>query len=301
MEKMTRTGSIICALLAVLFFSTGGLCIKWVPFQALHVAGLRSFIAAIFLGVYLGYRGELPTISKISVIGWIAVFSYVAMITSYVFAMKMTTAANAIFLQYTMPAWVLAGGAIWLKERITLSRVIVILLSLGGMLLFFLDELRPEQWTGNIVALFSGFAFALLTLALRRVRDQHPLDAIFIGNSVTAIIILPLAFLIDADQFTLLGATKVLGALLWLGTFQIGVAYLFFVAALKGLPAIEVAILSLIEPILNPLLVYLVISETPGFWALIGGAIILFSVLFRAIFTKETEGANDIAAENNVE
>ncbi len=289
MNRNSTLTPVLFALAAVVLFSTGGLCIKWIPFPALHLAGLRAVIAAAFLGAYMGYHGGFPQISKMGRYSWFASFSYFAMITSYVFAMKMTTAVNAIFLQYTMPAWVLVGGAIWLKERITMGRVTVVGLCFFGMLLFFIDELQPRQWTGNIVALFSGLTFAALTLSLRKVREQRPMDCVFMGNVLAGVFLLPLAFWTDPGQIAHFTSLSVIGTLLWLGIFQIGVAYLFFVAAIQGLPAIEVAIISLIEPILNPTWVFIFLDERPTFWAIIGGTIIMVSVLLRTFFAEEVE------------
>jgi drug/metabolite transporter (DMT)-like permease len=289
MTRHSKLAPVFFALAAVLLFSTGGLCIKWLPFSALHVAGLRSLIAAVFVGGYLARKHGLPTLSRVSRFGWFAALTYFAMITSYVFSMKLTTAVNAIFLQYTMPAWVLLGGALWLGERITAGRVVVVLLCLGGMILFFVEELQPAQWAGNLTALFSGFAFAALILTLRKVREHRPLDSVFLGNAIAGAVLIPLALVYSAEQFTMLASFPVLMTLLWLGVFQIGLAYLFYVAALQGLPAIEVAILSLIEPILNPLWVFWGMGETPGFWSILGGSIILISVMLRAFFAEKTE------------
>ena len=288
MNPSSRLVSTIAAFSSVLLFSTGGLCIKRLPLTALDVAGFRSLVAALFLGTILFLRQEPFSFRGIHTSGWIASVCYAAMVTAFVFATKLTTAANAIFLQYTMPAWVLLGGAWWLKERITAGRVITIGLCLAGMALFFCGDLRPTDWLGNLVALFSGVTFAALTLLLRKDRDRRPLDSVFLGNVITAVVLTPIAFWVDPDGARLVSST-VGFLLLWLGVFQMGVAYLCFVRALKGLPAIEVAILSLVEPVLNPTWVYLGMGEIPSLWAGIGGGVILLSVILKTLLSGENE------------
>lgn len=278
----------VAALVSVLFFSTGGFCIKGMSLSALPLSGLRSLIAVVFFALYITRRFSPGGLVHIKRYGMIAAVGYVVMTVGYVVAMKLTTAANAIFLQYTMPAWVLIGGAVWLGEKITFSRCFTILLCLIGMALFFVDELQPEQWQGNIIALLSGFGFAVVTLSLRKGRDQLPIVAVLWGNALTALLLIPYSFLFLPDTIEELRRVENWLGLLWLGVFQIGVAYLFFVYALRHLPAIEVAILSLIEPILNPTWVYLLQDERPSTWAYVGGAFILVSVLVRTVIREKS-------------
>ena len=218
--------------------------------------------------------------------GWIAAVSFMIMTVSYIISMKLTTAANAIFLQYTMPAWVLIGGALWLKESITPGRVMSVFLCLGGMVLFFLGDLKPQDWQGNLCALIAGLTFAVITLVLRKESENRPLDVVLWGNTLTAVLILPIAFLWHPEQIHILRSWQVWGGLIWLGVFQMGIAYLFYIAALKHLPAVEVAIITLIEPVLNPTWVYLGTGEEPSSWAYWGGGLIMLSVLLRSLFRE---------------
>ncbi len=287
--KKHLLGPTFYAVSAVILFSTGGLAIKWLPLAALPIAGWRALVAAGFIGFYLARRTGKSFFPRISRVGIAAAAGYLLMTVSYVSSMKLTTAANAIFLQYTMPAWVMIGGAIWLRESITMGRILAIAISFTGMFLFFLDELSPQQWLGNILALLSGLGYAIVALTLRKDRDQNPAGAVFWGNAMTALFMIPIGMVLYPESWALLMEWPSLIALLWLGIFQIGVAYLFFVYALKFLPAIEVAILSLIEPVLNPTWVFLLLDEKPGKWALLGGVIILFSVAMRTFLREESE------------
>lgn len=286
----------LAAVGSVFLFSTGGVSIKTLEMTALPIAGMRGLIAAIFLWFYLRWQGRTKELLRMTTPGWIATACYVAMTTSYVVSMKATTAANAIFLQYTMPAWVLVGGALWLKERITLNRVLTVGLSIVGMLFFFIDELSPRQWWGNCVALFSGFTFAGLVLALRRDREHGPLEAVFWGNAINAVIVLPIAYILEPEFINQLRTFSAWIGILWLGIFQIGFAYILYIIALKGLPAIEVAILSLIEPVINPTWVFIVNGEVPSYFAVVGGAIILISVLIHNLTSHEVEEEAETAS-----
>ena len=277
------------ALSAVILFATGGLCIKVIQASGFTIAGSRSLLAFFFFVVYLNWCGILRRSFRLTPMGWATAITYALVVTFFVLANKLTTAANAIFLQYTMPAWVLIGGSIWLKERITRGRVISVFCCLIGMFLFFLGELKPSDWLGNMLALASGFCFAVMTLLIRFDRKGVPIAAVMMGNLLTAAGNLPVAFYFYSADFSGLFHISPFLTLLWLGIFQIGLAYICYTSALKGLPAIEVAILALLEPILNPVLVFFSIGEIPSFWAMAGGGVILISVIIRIVAVEEKE------------
>lgn len=280
----------IAALLSVVIFSTSGLCIKALELEALSISISRSSFAIVFFILYLAWQNKLRNAFQLNGVGWVVAISYAYTMTSFCVAMKLTTAANTIFLQYTMPAWVLIGGAIWLKESITPGRIISVLLCLAGMVLFFQGELQPNDWLGNIIALSSGFSFAILTLCLRVHRDQNQLAPIMVGSIIVVISNSILVLWQYPNEFSniLNSSPLAWSSLIWLGFVQIGVAYILFTYALRWLPAIEVSILSLLEPVLNPLWVFLFLDEVPSQWALIGGGIIILSVLIRAFTISES-------------
>lgn len=277
------------ALSAVILFATGGLCIKVIPTSAFTIAGTRSIVAVVFFMAYLGMRGDLKQAFRLTALGWATAVTYALVVSFFVMATKLTTAANAIFLQYTMPAWVLIGGSIWLKERITAGRMTSVICCLIGMFLFFQGELKPSDWLGNTLALASGLCFAIVTLLFRFDRKGLPIASVMMGNVLTAVSNLPLAFYFYPSDFTVFPGFGSILTLLWLGIFQIGLAYICYTKALKGLPAIEVAILALLEPILNPVLVFFSIGEVPSLWAILGGSVIMISVLVRILFVEEIE------------
>ncbi|MDP8242461.1 MAG: DMT family transporter [Candidatus Hinthialibacter antarcticus] len=277
----------LAAIVAVVFFSTGGLAIKSVALPPLAISGSRSAIAAVCLGLYILLALKQRIRFDLGRSGWAAAICYFLSLTAYVIANKWTTAANTIFLQYTMPAWVLIFGALWLGERATWGRIISVTLSLGGLAVFFLEDVEPQQWAGNMTAVFAGVTFAFVVLTLRRNRERGAIHVVFWGNVITAACLLPVLFFDPALSFAEFNASALMG-LVWLGVFQVAGAYVIYVWSLSRLPAIEVAILSLVEPLLNPIWVFWMIGEAPSSYAMVGGSIILTVVFLRSLWPEKS-------------
>jgi len=192
-------------------------------------------------------------------------------------ANKLTTAANAILLQYTAPVWVALFGAWLLGERAQRADWLTILAAFVGMGIFLYDGLRLHDLAGIIVAIASGVCFGAMILLLRKQKDGSPIESIILGNVLGALIGLPAMW--SAPPLNASGV----GALLLLGVVQLGVAYLLYARALKHVTALEAVLIPVIEPILNPVWVMLVIGEQPSPVALLGGAIVLGAVTWRAV------------------
>jgi drug/metabolite transporter (DMT)-like permease len=160
-----------------------------------------------------------------------------------------------------------------LKEEVTKKDWWAVTAVLGGMILFFFDQLQWGSLLGNLLAVLSGWTFAFLTVFMRMQKDSSPLESVFLGNIFAALIGLPFAF----QQ---LPAPGVWVNLTLLGTVQLGLSYILYSIAIKGVTALEASLIPVIEPILNPLWVFLAIGEVPGDWALVGSAIILVSIVF---------------------
>ena len=256
---------------AALFWSLGGVLIKWVQWNPMAIAGMRSFIAAIV--VFAAFPRVRMTISATTLWGAVA---YAGTMITFVAATKLTPAANAILLQYTAPAWVALFGTWFLKERTRRSDWLIITLVMGGMVLFFLDELTLEGRWGNIIAISSGFCFAWLILITRKQRDSSPVLSVILGNILAGFIGLPFMFGTAPDAKGWVG-------LLLLGVVQLGLAYVFLVKGLRYVQALEASLILLIEPVLNPVWVLLTLGEKPGVLSVFGGMIILGSVTMRAV------------------
>lgn len=286
MTNDTRLLPRLAAIAAVMLFSTGGLAVKSVELPPLAISGARSGIAALALGLYIFFGLKQKIRFDLGRSGWAASVFYFLSLTAYVTANKWTTAANTIFLEYAMPAWVLIFGAVWLGERATWGRIVSVVLSMGGLAVFFLEDVEPQQWLGNMTAVFAGLTFAFVVLTLRRNRERGAIHVVFWGNVITAACLLPTMLLDASNVFGNLNAAALAG-LVWLGVFQVASAYVLYVWSLSKLPAIEVAILSLVEPLLNPIWVYWMIGEAPSSYAIVGGSIILTVVFLRSLWPEK--------------
>jgi len=259
--------------LAALLWSTGGLAIKLVPLPALGVVFWRSFVSAIFLvAVFRPSRARWRHASiSTSLV-------YALMILTFVSATKMTTAANAIFLQYTGPLYVLALAPFFLKERFRRADAAAVGVALAGMSLFFVGRLDPGALAGNIVAAISGVFFGLVILLLRRDAAGDAIPSVIAGNFVAAAIAFPCV----RGRLALDGRGILL--VLFLGVVQLGISYVLFVRGLAVVPAAEASLLGMLEPMFNPLWAFLGLGERPSAWALLGGAIVLSAVAGRTVF-----------------
>jgi len=267
MEKRTR--AIIYLVITAILWSLGGILIKSVKWNPVAIAGARSAISSLVILAYI--RKPKFTWSSDQILA--AIF-YAGTVILFVSANKLTTAANAILLQYGAPVYVAILGSIILKEKTTISDWITIAVVIFGMFLFFLDELQPGNLFGNIVAILSGVAFALYIIFMRKQKDESPIESTLLGNILTAIIGLP--FMLNSSPT----GSSWIGIVL-LGTVQLGLSYILYSIAIKEVTALEAILIPIIEPILNPIWVFLAMGEAPGRWAFIGGVIILASVTLR--------------------
>ena len=267
----------ILLLLAALCWSLGGVLIKSIDWPPMAIAGGRSAIAIPVILLCIG-RPRF-TFSRAQVGG---ALGYAGTVVLFVFATRMTTAANAIFLQYTAPVYVALIGRWYLGERASRIDWLVIAVALAGIALFFLDRLTIAGLWGNILALGSGLAFALVALFLRKEKAGSPIASIVLGNVIVALAGAPFMF-----QAPSLGEDG-LWRLLLLGAVQLGLPYVFYATAIKQVSALEATLILLLEPVLNPLWVMLALGERPGPWAIVGGLLVLSAVLGRGVMMMRT-------------
>jgi drug/metabolite transporter (DMT)-like permease len=277
-DLLTKRKAVAALVGAALLWSMGGLLIKSVQWTPLAIAGTRSAVAALVLVLVLGKPRLTWSFAQLG-----GAVAYAATVILFVAATKMTTAANAILLQYTAPVYVALLGPWFLKERSTRTDWITIAIVMGGMLLFFMDRLSPEGFWGNLIAIASGLSFAWLTLFMRKQKAGSPWESVLLGNLLTAVVCLP--FYLGGWP----GASS-WAALLILGVFQLGFSYILYSRAIKHVPAVEATLISIIEPILNPVWVVLAMGEQPGAWAMAGGAVVLSALTFRALRSSMRRG-----------
>jgi DME family drug/metabolite transporter len=282
--------AVLSVVFAALLWSSGGLFIKIAPFGPLAVACGRALVTTIFYLIVLR-----PNLRGARLVTGVV---YAAMIVTFVSATKLTTAANAIFLQYTGPAYVLALSPVLLREPFERLDAFCVALSLAGMALFFVGKVEPGQFWGNVLGALSGIAYALTIILLRRDAKGGPtggagvasrggqqagahgdaMPSTVLGNLIAALITLPFVTG-DFARITAQGAL----VLVYLGVVQMGIAYLLLARGLRSVPAAEASLISMLEPTLNPVWVYLGTGERPGPWAVVGGAVVLAAVLLRAL------------------
>src|SRR5919205_2556496 len=267
---------VLFVLAAALLWSTGGLFIKATPLGALELSFGRALLAALTVAALTwreGFRLNFMTL--------VASALYAALLVLFVVANKLTTAANAIFLQYTAPVYVLILEPLIFKERFRAADLFVVAACVAGMSLFFVGQLRPEDVTGNLTALGSGLCFALFLLLLRHQRggESNRASSVIYGNIIICIVTLP-AFARAADTLTLKDVL-IVG---YLGVFQIGVAYtLFTLGIARGVRSLDAGVVGYEEPMLNPVWVFLFLGERPSKWAVAGGCIIIAAVLAHTV------------------
>ncbi len=286
---------ILLVLIAVLLWSTGGLFIKLTTLNAVHVNFGRALFAAIVVGIFIAFRKELK-------FDWFILFTsifYAGTLTAFVYANKNTTAANAIFLQYTAPIYILIFAPLLLKEKFRITDLITVVVCLAGMSLFFLESenaqnvLATNIFAGNIAGLISGVCLGLYFVLLRHPRSLkfNPALSVFYGNIIIVIFMLP--FILNELQTP---TTNDILAISYLGIFQIGVAYILFTYGLaKGVRSLDASIIGFVEPLLNPVWVFLFIKETPSKWAIIGGIIIIGAVIFHTILQQKLKHPKNIS------
>lgn len=278
---------LLLVLGAAILWSTGGLFIKAASLSAVQLSFGRSLLAAITIAIVT--RREGFGLNRVTAITSVL---YAALLLLFVMATKLTTAANAIFLQYTAPVYVLILEPLFYKEKFRLRDMVTVAVCVGGMSLFFVGKLRPQDVDGNLLALASGVCFALYFLLLRhsKARDVNRASSAIYGNLIVVAIAAP-AFFSAARRG--IGARDI-ASMAYLGVIQIGVAYALFTAAMaRGMRSLDASIVGYVEPVLNPIWVFLLLGERPSNWAIVGGAIIITSVLAHMLVSAKAKVAKN--------
>jgi DME family drug/metabolite transporter len=271
-QAQSKFSPLLFVVAAAVLWSSGGLFIKWTSISGLELSFGRSLFAAITVAIFT--RREGFGLNKVTAL---ASLLYAALLLLFVLATKQTTAANAIFLQYTAPVYLLIFEPLFYQEKFRSRDLLVVIACVAGMSLFFVGKLRPEDVNGNLLALASGLCFACYFLLLRHTKSRavNRASSVIYGNLLLVMIAAP-AGLKALPHMSSLD----LWSVIYLGVVQIGLAYtLFTVAMARGVRSLDAGIVGYIEPVLNPIWVFLVLGERPSQWALLGGAIIITAVV----------------------
>ena len=271
-----RQKGILFIVGAALLWSSGGFGIKAISDSALKVSFYRSLFAGIALLILFGRGVWGRRHWKSTPLFIAAIVSYCACLTTFVIATKWTTAANAIFLQYAGVVWVLLFSPLVTKEPMRARDIIAIAVAMTGMALFFVGRFEARGMSGNVMALISSVFFAGLILTLRRENDAAQ-SAIVWGNLALAVVLLPFV----AHDLAL--TPKSFGVLLFLGLLQIGLSYALFVRGLKYVSATQASLTGMLEPIANPIWVFLLLGERPSAFAIGGAAVVLAAIAWHTL------------------
>lgn len=265
-----RRKAIIYLVITAILWSTSGVFVKILDWQPIAILAGRSFFAAI---VFLIYLRRLPTRFSL----WQLLAAGMFILTQFLFitSTKLTTAANSIFLQYTAPIYVVLLGYWFLGEKPSRTDWLSMLVIFTGLTLFFGDKLSPEGFYGNLLAILSGVTSAVMMVSFRAQKNGNPAESNLIAFLVTATFGLPFVLkeTWTVNNFLILA---------FLGIFQIGFAFIFFTKGIKHIPALEANLIGTLEPVLNPIWVFLFYGESMGKFALIGGLIVLSGVILSA-------------------
>jgi len=290
-------------LIAVLLWSTGGLFIKLTSLDAYQVTFYRSLMAAVTVLILTRKQGL-----RINLFGIGVTLIYSTLLFLFVWATKHTTAANAIFLQYTAPIYILILAPFVIGEKFHVRDLATVIFCIAGMSLFFVGDLSIGDYQGNIAALGSGIFLGLYIMLLKHPRavgavesgklivdsaekeavdsqlstinyQLNPVITVIYGNFLLALVTLP-SGVASFPTLTL----KDFAAVAFLGVFQIGISYILFIKGVHlGTRPLDASIIGFIEPLLNPVWVFLFVGEQPSKWALLGGAIIVTTVAIHTL------------------
>ena len=269
----------LCVFLSSVFFSIGGLCMKMIPWSALAINGARNLLGSLVIGLYL-----LVTRHRIrwSVPVLIGALSTMSVTTTFALANKLTTAANAIVLQFTAPAFVILLMALLFRVRPTKYDVLTCAAVFFGVALFFVDGLRTGHLAGDLIAVLSGVCYAGVFM-MNTAKGADAVSSCFLGQLAAGLLFTPFCF--RETDFS----APVLGTVLVLGVVQVGLAYLLLSVGIRRTGAVAASLISGLEPILNPIWVALFYGERISRLAVVGavivvGVIVLYNV--RTVMAK---------------
>ena len=260
-------------LLAAFLWSLAGVFIKLLDLHPLTIVFYRSLFAAL---VFVPFLKRTHWSFNFSIL--VSVISYSAAITAFVSANKLTTAANAIVLQYTAPIFVFLYARLIQGQRMTKPHGMALGVSMTGVAIIAFDKAGEPEMAGVLLALLSGVFFAIYMVNLQKTNETSPVYLTWLNNFVCALLLLPVVkprLAVSLEQGSILLA---------MGAVQLGLPYFFFSKGLLTVPLQEAALIALIEPVLNPLWVALTLGEIPSLSTIAGGSMILLGLSVRYLW-----------------
>lgn len=270
--------AILQMLLCGLLWSLSGLLVKLLPWNAMVIAGARSLLTAAVIGLYMRMRNMRLVRSRQS---YLIALALAATLLTYMHALKLTTAANAVVLQYTAPIFVLLFSAIFRRQRLRRGDILTVALTIAGIALCFLDKMGRGSLAGNVLALVSGVFFGSMFFASGGVEEETRLSGLLMAQFIIIAVGLPFMVVYPASI-----TTENMLYILLLGIVQLGIPYVLYSLSARYCSALTCVLLSTVQPIISPLLVYWVIGERPGAYALYGSAVVLFTITLWCVWDE---------------
>ena len=278
-ERRRSRLAMLCVAAASVCFSTGGLFMKLIPWSALAINGARNLIGAAVVGLFLLLTRHKPVMNKTVAVG---ALSLMGVTTTFALANKMTTAANAIVLQFTAPVFVILLMAVLYRQRPKRADVLTCAAVLLGVVLFFVDGIRAGNLAGNAVAVISGICYAGVFM-MNTGKGADAISSSFWGQLISGVVLTPLCF--RETDFS----APVLLAVLALGVVQVGGAYILFSLGIRHTPAVSASLITGLEPVLNPLWVALFYGETFTALSAVGAVIVVGSIVLYNVWNARQE------------
>lgn len=266
-------------LIAATLFSMGGLCIKMVPWSPLAINGARSLISVVVLAIYLKLIKHKIVINKAVLFGAVCMTGTTSL---YCAANKLTTAANAIVLQFTAPIFVILLMWALKNEKPKKVDILACVVVFSGIICFFVDGLLIGNMLGNIIAVLSGVCYAGVFM-MNSFEKSDAISSVFLGHALSAVT--GIGFVFRETDF----GTQAITGILLLGVFQMAIAYIFMSKGLEQVSAITASLTTAIEPILNPLLVAFFWGEMISPLSLVGAVIVIVGVIGYNLITIQSQ------------
>lgn len=279
-DRKRKNKAMLLMVITAAMWSLGGIFIKLISWNPFLIAGVRSGISGSIMALYMAATHTRFKLNRYSILAGMGLGCSATLFT---IANKLTTAANAIVLQYTAPIFILLISAVFFKEKMQKQDILVVCITMGGMVLFFLDQLSPGNLLGNILGILAGVTLGQMFVMVGRGGDDDAtrMSGILIAHMITLMIGVP----VGLPQTEEVAAIEILYVII-LGVFQLGIPYVLYGIASRDCPPLACSLIGMLEPLLNPVWVAIFIGEVPGPFALAGAVIIIATVTWWCIKSR---------------
>ena len=279
-DRKRKNRAMLLLVITAAMWSLGGIFIKLISWNPFLIAGVRSGISGSIMALYMAATHTRFKLNRYSLLAGMGLGCSATLFT---IANKLTTAANAIVLQYTAPIFILLISTVFFKEKMQKQDILVVCITMGGMVLFFLDQLSPGNLLGNVLGILAGVTLGQMFVMVGRGGDDDAtrMSGILIAHMITLMIGVP----VGLPQTEEVAAIEILYVII-LGVFQLGIPYVLYGIASRDCPPLACSLIGMLEPLLNPVWVAIFIGEVPGPFALAGAVIIIATVTWWCIKSR---------------